>query len=244
MLRWLTQLLASSSRSASVATSNMDPSDGVPIVKLIVGLGNPGHEYEKTRHNAGFLVLDALAAKHASGGIVKSKFHGAVLDAMIGGEKCLLLKPLTYMNRSGQSVAEAARFYKLDPAKDVLVVVDDLALPSGKIRLRASGGSGGHNGLSDIDRVLGTQNYPRLRVGIDAKPDFMDQAAYVTGRFTDEQWALLQDSIESSIKAIQCFVSQGITMAMNKFNAPALEPRPSQKKSQVSEDQTSDTANT
>ena len=124
-------------------------------MKLIVGLGNPGLQYDKTRHNAGFLVVDALAARHASGQIPKSRFNAVTLDAHIGAEKVLLMKPTTYMNLSGKSVGEAVRFFKLEPSEDLIVIVDDIALPVGHTRVRKNGGSGGHNGLSDIDRVLG-----------------------------------------------------------------------------------------
>ncbi len=196
-------------------------------MKLIVGLGNPGREYEKTRHNAGFLVIDRLALRHASGGSpARARFNAAVLEAPVAGQPCLLLKPTTYMNRSGQSVGEAVRFYKLDLAQDVLVIVDDLYLPAGTIRLRPGGGDAGHNGLADIERALGTQDYPRLRVGIDPKPSFMDQADYVLGRFTDEQWGAVAPAIDKAADAVELFVSKGLDAAMNKFNAGEQEPRP------------------
>jgi PTH1 family peptidyl-tRNA hydrolase len=130
------------------------------------------------------------------------------------------------MNRSGQSVAEAARFFKLDPALDVMVVVDDVALPSGTIRIRPGGGAGGHNGLSDITRLLGTDAYPRCRVGIDATPEYMDQADYVLGKFTDEQWTLVGPSINRAAEAVETFVKSGLDAAMNKFNAQDRPPRP------------------
>ena len=126
-------------------------------MKLVVGLGNPGPEYERTRHNVGFDVVDRLARRFAdpATSMAKSRFSGLVVDAQIAGEKVLLLKPTTYMNLSGRSVSEAVRFYKLDPKSDLLVVVDDVALPCGSIRLRGEGGSGGHNGLADIQQKLG-----------------------------------------------------------------------------------------
>jgi len=186
-------------------------------MKLIVGLGNPGPEYARTRHNAGFMVVDRLAARHALGGD-KAKFHGLTLDGRVAGDKCLLLKPMTYMNKSGLSVGEAVTFFKLDPEADVLVLVDDIALPTGSIRLRASGGAGGHNGLKDIQRVLGGNTYPRLRIGIDA-PGRIPQIDYVLGKFSDDQTAALLPALDRACDAIECWISQGIEKAMSLYNA-------------------------
>ncbi len=119
-------------------------------MKLIVGLGNPGPKYDSTRHNVGFDVLDRMARRHAGGAVARSRFHAAVVEASVAGETTLLIKPTTYMNRSGQAVSEAVRFYQLDPATDLLVIVDDTALACGMIRLRNDGGAGGHNGLTDV----------------------------------------------------------------------------------------------
>src|ERR1041385_4126537 len=135
-------------------------------MKLIVGLGNPGPEYANTRHNAGFMALDRLARKHGLWG-AKTRFHAGVIEGSIAGQKVMLMQPMTYMNRSGLAVGEAARFHRLEPA-DVMVVVDDFALPLGSIRLRPSGSHGGHNGLADVQRALGTDGYPRLRIGVGA----------------------------------------------------------------------------
>lgn len=195
-------------------------------MKLIVGLGNPGREYERTRHNAGFMVIDRLVQRHAPATPARARFNAAVVEAPVAGQPCLLVKPTTFMNRSGQSVGEAVRFYKLSLATDVLVIVDDLYLPAGTIRIRPGGGSAGHNGLADLERALGTQDYPRLRVGIDPKPAFMDQADYVLGRFTDEQWGAVVPAIDKAADAAELFVSKGLDAAMNKFNAGEQEPRP------------------
>jgi peptidyl-tRNA hydrolase, PTH1 family len=193
-------------------------------MKLIIGLGNPGQAYENTRHNAGFMVVDRLAARHAPGGVPRSRFNAAVIEAGIAGEPCLLIKPMTYMNRSGAPVAEAVRFYKVEPASDLLVLVDDVALPCGAIRLRPGGGAGGHNGLTDIQRLLGTDAYARCRIGIDPSPAFMDQADYVLGRFTAEQWALVDPALNRAADATEAFVARGIAAAMNTFNVlPANE---------------------
>ncbi len=192
-------------------------------MKLIVGLGNPGLQYEKTRHNVGFLVLDRLARRHAPGEIARGRFSGAAIEAMIGSEKALLLKPATYMNRSGQSVVEAVNFYKIDAATDLLVIVDDVALPVGLIRLRAEGGAGGHNGLIDIEQKLGSQNYARLRIGID-KPGQIPQADYVLGRFTEQQREQLEPALDEAADAAASWAMEGITTAMNRFNRKELTP--------------------
>lgn len=198
-------------------------------MKLIVGLGNPGKTYENTRHNAGFMVIDRLASRHAPATTVRSKFNSALVEAKIAGEPCLLMKPLNFMNRSGGPVAEAVRFYKLSPASDLLVLVDDVALPTGAIRLRAGGGAGGHNGLTDIQRALGANDWPRCRIGIDASPSYMDQADYVLGRFSPEEWALMEPALGKAADAAELFIARGITAAMNTFNAssPSASSPPS-----------------
>lgn len=196
-------------------------------MKIIVGLGNPGAQYEKTRHNAGFMVVDRLAKRHFADQTPKGKFQGMVVEGSIGGERCVLLKPTTYMNRSGGAVAQAAGFYKIDVGTELLVFVDDLALPLGSIRLRQAGSAGGHNGLADIQRALGTESYPRCRVGIDARPSFMDQADYVLGRFTAEDLSALESAIEKAADAAEVFVREGVTPAMNRFNTkPPKPPQP------------------
>jgi PTH1 family peptidyl-tRNA hydrolase len=212
-------------------------------MKLLIGLGNPGKSYDKTRHNAGFMVIDRLAERHGPAAPVKARFNAACTEVRMpgagakgggaggaAGEPVLLLKPTTYMNRSGAPVAEAINFYKLDPARDLLVIVDDVALPCGAIRLRPGGGPGGHNGLADIQRALGHDAYPRLRVGIDPSPEFMDQADYVLGRFTDPQWALVKPALDKAADACEVFVRDGLDAAMNRFNAPPSESAPHPRK--------------
>jgi PTH1 family peptidyl-tRNA hydrolase len=189
-------------------------------VKLIVGLGNPGAQYERTRHNAGFLALDRLAQRHAAGLVARSRFHAATLETALGagGQRCLLMKPLTFMNRSGLAVSEAVRFYKVDPASDLLVIVDDVYLPCGSLRLRGEGSAGGHNGLADIQRALGTDRYARCRIGVDT-PGIVPQADYVLGRFTDDQWSAVGPAVERSCDAAEVWANSGLTAAMNRFNA-------------------------
>jgi PTH1 family peptidyl-tRNA hydrolase len=197
---------------------------------LLVGLGNPGREYAGTRHNIGFQVIDRLAnrlgltfAEGEFDRLAKTKFDGLAMDGTLqtstgGSEKVLLLKPLTYMNLSGRSVQAAMAFYQLSP-KEILVVLDDLALPCGKIRLRANGSSGGHNGLKDIERALGTSEYPRLRLGIDPPPNRVPGRDYVLGKFSDEQISMIEPALIRSTKAVLDWVEFGIQSAMNRFNA-------------------------
>lgn len=186
-------------------------------MKLIVGLGNPGPEYARTRHNAGFMVLDRLATRHAITGI-KTKFHAGMLEGSIAGQRAALLEPMTFMNRSGLTVGEATVFYKTE-LEDLLIVVDDVAIPTGKIRLRKDGGAGGHNGLSDIERALGTKAYHRLRIGIDSPPGRMPLHDYVLGKFSESQMEALTPAIERACDAIECWIREGIDTAMNRFNA-------------------------
>lgn len=186
-------------------------------MRLIAGLGNPGPQYDQTRHNVGFEVVDRLARRFGDDAVARARFHGAVVDASLDGARAVLLKPATMMNRSGQSVAEAVRFYKLDPATDLLVIVDDVALACGMIRLRASGGAGGHNGLSDVERLLATDEYARLRVGID-RPGEIPQEAYVLGRFRPDQRDLVESALDEAVEAAVCWASSGILEAMNRFN--------------------------
>ncbi|MCZ6834390.1 MAG: aminoacyl-tRNA hydrolase [Planctomycetota bacterium] len=186
-------------------------------MKLIVGLGNPGREYEHTRHNVGFEVLDRLARRHAPGAVAKSKYHAAVLDADVDGERVLLVKPTTFMNRSGLSVSEAVQFYKLEIESDLLIIVDDVALPCGHLRFRPSGGAGGHNGLADVEQKLGTPEYGRLRIGVDSSGQ-IPQKDYVLGRFRPEQKLLVDPSLDDAADAARCWVKNGMAEAMNRFN--------------------------
>ena len=199
-------------------------------MKLIVGLGNPGRDYVGTRHNIGFEVIDALAAKlcwtNRPGEFdrtARGKFDGLVLEGSLpvgsgGLEKLMLLKPSTYMNLSGGSVQAAMAFYNLTAA-DVLIVLDDVALPCGRLRIRSAGSSGGHNGLKDIEQALGSAEYPRLRIGIDPPPPRVPQKDYVLGRFTDAQRVQLDPAVNRACGAVIAWVEKGIEAAMNVFNA-------------------------
>ena len=166
---------------------------------LIVGLGNPGREYEHTRHNAGFDAIDVLAGK--LGADVKEKKHkGLCGKGMIAGEKVILLKPQTFMNLSGESVRAAADFYKID-AEHMIVLYDDIDLDVGKLRVRAKGSAGGHNGIKNIIAHMGTQEFPRVRIGVGAKPDRMDLADYVLGRFSQVERPVMEDAFEEAAEA-------------------------------------------
>lgn len=186
--------------------------------RLIVGLGNPGREYEGTRHNAGFMAVDCLAKRNGIPAATKvsARFHGQLTDSQVRGHRCFFLKPMTYMNRSGLAVGEAANFYKIDPPR-IMVVVDDVALPLGQIRLRAEGGPGGHNGLKDVERALGGRAYPRLRVGIDG-PGRVPQKDYVLGRFNAGESKEVDAVLDRVCDAIECWLTDGIDQAMTRYN--------------------------
>jgi PTH1 family peptidyl-tRNA hydrolase len=186
-------------------------------MKLIVGIGNPGLEYERTRHNVGFEVLDRLARRLAPGEIARAKFKGAAIQYGSGDEKLLMLKPTTYVNCSGEAIGEAVRFYKMTPNEDLLVIVDDTALPCGTIRLRSRGGDGGHNGLNNIARHLGGDDWARLRIGIDP-PGSIPLKDYVLGRFSPDQAAALSPALDQAVGAAECWLTNGVTTAMNRFN--------------------------
>ncbi len=200
-------------------------------MKLIVGLGNPGSAYANTRHNIGFMVLEALARRHELSG-AKTKFHAGTIEARIENQRVMLMQPTTFMNRSGLAVGEAARFYKLDPA-DLMVVVDEVALPTGVLRMRAGGSDGGHNGLADIRRALGCDQYPRLRIGI-GEPRIGDRPIprtdYVLGPFTDSERAEIDKACVRACDALECWLDEGIDRAMTRFNTAPGDPTPPQAK--------------
>ena len=183
---------------------------------LIAGLGNPGKEYENTRHNAGFLVLDTLAQK--LGADLSERKHRALCGkAVIGGQKVILLKPQTYMNSSGESIRAAADYYKVPP-EDILVVYDDISLAPGQLRIRAKGSAGGHNGIKSIIAHLGTQEFPRVKVGIGEKPPRMDLADYVLGHFSSGEKKIMEEAAKEAADAICEIVNVGFEQAMNDHN--------------------------
>ena len=184
---------------------------------LIAGLGNPEAKYDGTRHNAGFAALDALADKWNIS-VGKTKFQGLWGQGEVDGHKVVLLKPLTYMNLSGESVGEAARFYKV-PADHVLVISDDVSLPVGKLRIRKSGSAGGHNGLKNIIQHLGTDAFPRIKVGV-GMPDHPDHEMidWVIGVPSQAERKILVESFETAIKAAEDIIENGCQKAMNDYN--------------------------
>lgn len=186
-------------------------------MKIIAGLGNPTKEYEGTRHNIGFSVIDKLADKYNIS--MNEKKHKAICGkGMIEGEKVILLKPQTYMNLSGESVVDAVNFYKVDPEEDVIIIYDDIDLDVGKLRIRAKGSAGGHNGMKNIIAHLGTQVFPRIRVGVGAKPKDWDLADYVLGRFPKEELPEIEAGRKTACEAVKIIVSQGVEVAMNRIN--------------------------
>ena len=184
---------------------------------LAVFLGNPGPRYEMTRHNAGFLASEALA-KDKGLSINKARFHALTAAAELGGEKVLLMKPQTYMNLSGEAVAEAAKFYKIPPER-VIVVSDEIALPIGKLRVRAKGSAGGHNGLKSIIACLGSEQFPRVRIGVGAPPhpDY-DMADWVLSVFKNQDAEDIQKAAARAAQAVECYIRNGAERTMNRYN--------------------------
>ena len=184
---------------------------------LIVGLGNPGEKYEDTRHNVGFQVIDELAERQGRP-VQRLKFKALTGLLTISGEKALVMKPVTYMNLSGEAVRPAADFYKLPPER-ILVISDDVALAAGRLRIRAKGSAGGHNGLKSIIQHLGTDQFPRIRVGVGEKPhpDY-DLADWVLGRPQGEDKKAIDEAVKRAADAVECILTQGLERGMGKFN--------------------------
>lgn len=189
---------------------------------VIVGLGNPDKKYEKTRHNIGFDVIDALAHKYNIE--VKEKKHKALCGTgAIEGIRVLLVKPQTYMNLSGESVAEVIHFYKIDPESELLVIFDDVSLAPGNIRVRKKGSAGGHNGIKSIIAHAGTQNFMRIKIGVGEKPDGWDLADHVLGRFSSDDRKKVDEAINNAISAAVLMMQNDVDQAMNVYNAKKQE---------------------
>ena len=184
---------------------------------LLVGLGNPGLKYESTRHNMGFLAVDKLAeVEHFK--FSKLRFKAWTATAELGGEKVLVMKPQTYMNLSGEAVGEAARFYKIPP-EHVLVISDDISLPIGKLRIRGGGSAGGHNGLKNIIQHLGSDRFPRIKVGVGMPENAdYDIADWVTGRPMGDEQKPLMEALDKAVAAVPVLIRDGVDKAQNKFN--------------------------
>ncbi|MBQ2824265.1 MAG: aminoacyl-tRNA hydrolase [Oscillospiraceae bacterium] len=185
---------------------------------IIVGLGNPGEQYANTRHNAGFMVIDKLAEKY-NADVKKIKFKSLTGTAVISGVSCLLMKPSTFMNNSGEAVVEAMNFYKI-PIENVIVCYDDISLEPSKLRIRRKGSDGGHNGIKSIIYLTGENTFPRIKTGVGAKPhkDY-DLAAWVLSNFTADELKLMQEGTEKAVSALELMVKGKTDEAMNKFNS-------------------------
>ena len=184
---------------------------------LIVGLGNPGSQYDRTRHNAGFLALDRLA-RQLGAKVNRVRFRAMTAQATIGGEKVLLMKPQTFMNASGLSVQPAAAFYKIPPER-ILVLFDDISLPPGKVRIRAEGSAGGHNGLKSIISALGSQAFPRVKIGVGEKPhpDY-DLKDWVLSKPSAQESKLIDSALDHAVSAVEVILKEGCAAAASKFN--------------------------
>lgn len=184
---------------------------------LIVGLGNPTKQYEKTRHNVGFDVIDELIEREqiAQSGVKSRAMYG---KGIISGQKAIVAKPLTFMNLSGEAVGGLVKYYKTDPREELIVIYDDIDLDPGNLRIRKRGSAGGHNGIKNIIEHLGTQEFCRIRVGVGAKPRGWDLADYVLSRFPKEERALVDDAIDRAVCAVKLILEENIDAAMNMYN--------------------------
>lgn len=193
---------------------------------IIAGLGNPGREYEGSRHNVGFMTLDELAGRYLID--VREKAHKALTGkGMIEGNKVILVKPQTYMNLSGESIRSVLDYYKVEPS-EFIVIYDDISLEPGQIRIRKKGSAGGHNGIKNIIAHLGTQEFPRIRIGVGEKPERMDLADYVLSRFSKDEKEAMDQSFRDGAAAAVSMMSEGIDEAMNRFNGSARAVRKEQ----------------
>ena len=190
-------------------------------MKIIIGLGNPGRQYEDTRHNAGFMVVDKFADKHGVD-ISKARFNALLGEVFVNGEKVVLVKPMTYMNNSGQAVGEVLNFYKPD-LEDIIVVVDDIEIELGMLRIRAKNGKGTHNGLKSIFAHLKTDDYAKMKLGVGKFKRDMDLADFVLARPSKEDDEVIDDLIDRAVDALDEFTASPIDIVMNKFNGSVLE---------------------
>ena len=184
---------------------------------IIAGLGNPTKEYDGTRHNIGFRFIDELADEYGIG-VTTIQHKALVGKGVIEGQKVLLVKPLTFMNLSGESIRELVDYYKIDPTQELIVISDDIELPPGYIRVRPHGSSGGHNGLKNIIKMIGTEEFQRIRIGVGQKPPKMDLADYVLGHFKPEEREMMADGLNQAESAIKLILEDNIEEAMNAYN--------------------------
>ena len=191
---------------------------------VITGLGNPTLKYSKTRHNVGFDTIDVLAKKYGIK-VKKKQFKALIGEGFIGGEKVILVKPMTYMNNSGESVSEIVKYYKIDPDMELIIISDDLNLDVGVLRIRAKGSAGGHNGLKSIIKCVGTESFDRVRIGVGKVPAGTDVITHVLTRFSRADRAIVKESFEIAADAIVSIISDGIDKTMSKFNGPIEQIR-------------------
>ncbi len=197
---------------------------------LVAGLGNPGSEYARTRHNAGFLAVESFGRKFSADWKEQGRFQSRLARIEVSGRKVILCEPQTYVNASGQAIAPLAGFYKISPER-VLAVVDDADLPFGQIRLRSEGSSGGHHGLESIEEHLGTRGFPRLRVGIGRTDRGLREiTGHVLGRFSADEDQVLGKVLERCAGQIECFLVQGVQKAMSQFNGAVIAPEKKEEK--------------
>ncbi len=189
---------------------------------IIVGLGNPKKEYDNTRHNIGFAMIDALADKYNIN-VMDVKHKAIAGKGIINGQKVILAKPLTFMNLSGESIRQLVDYYKVDPETEVVIISDDISLPPGLVRVRKKGSAGGHNGLKNIIQHLGTEGFRRIRIGVGEKPKGYDLADYVLGHFSKEEQPLMKEGIEKAIGALEMILNDDIDGAMNEYNKKVSE---------------------
>lgn len=184
---------------------------------IIAGLGNPKREYDNTRHNIGFALIDALADQYNIS-VMDMKHKALTGKGMINGQKVILVKPLTFMNLSGESIRPIVDYYKIDVSTELIVISDDISLPPGQIRVRKKGSAGGHNGLKNIIQHLGSEEFQRIRIGVGEKPAGYDLADYVLGHFSKEEQPLIREGIEKAMKAATMMLEGDVDRAMNEFN--------------------------
>ena len=184
---------------------------------IIVGLGNPKKEYDNTRHNIGFMAIDEIAEKHNIS-VIESKHKALIGKGIIGGQKVILAKPLTFMNLSGESVRQLVDYYKIDEECELIVLYDDISLPPGKLRLRKKGSAGGHNGIKNIIAHLGHDNFMRVKIGVGEKPKGYDLADYVLGHFSKEEMPIMKEALKNTAGAVEMILADSIDAAMNKYS--------------------------
>lgn len=188
-------------------------------MRIIVGLGNPTLKYSKTRHNVGFETIDILSKKHKIK-VKKNQFKALIGEGFINGEKVILVKPMTYMNNSGEAVKEIVDYYKVNPNEELIVISDDLNLDVGVLRLRSKGSAGGHNGLKSIIKCVGTESFDRVRIGVGKVPADRDVITHVLSRFGKDDRKIVKESFIVAAQAIECVITDGMDKAMSKYNGP------------------------